>query len=170
VPVVGALSRCGALDLARILALGLLVDVLKLLRSGLRQATATTGSKNKARALCLLAWVAPWLLHLPLTGHGGDGKKMGSSAALGFGGGEGVLALAFVRGAWQGPTLSLSLSLLPLSGCGGKGSKRTFAWQTATSLFSTRSFQQLCSRRSLTFLLAGRGGEGEDGGALLRVL
>jgi hypothetical protein len=61
---------------------------------------------------------------------------MGSSVALGSGGGKRVLALVFVRGAWQGPASSLSLSLLPPIGRGGKGLNWMAAWQMATSLFS----------------------------------
>jgi hypothetical protein len=93
---------------------------------------------------------------------------MGSSVALGSRGDEGVLALAFVRGAWQGLVLSPALSLLPLADLGGKGSKRTAAWQTATSLFFSRGLQRLRPCPDSTNLLAGRGGEGEDGGTLLR--
>jgi hypothetical protein len=140
-----------------------------LLRLRLWLTAATAASKNKSQASLLSAWVAPWLLHLPLAGRGGEGKKLGSSVALGSGGGEGVHALAFLRGAWQGPALSLSLSLLPPTSFGGKGSKRTAAWQTATSLFFSCGLQRLRPRLDSTILLAEHGGEGEDGGALLRV-
>jgi hypothetical protein len=67
---------------------------------GLRLTATTTTSVNKPQALLLSVWDAPGLLHLPLAGRGGEGKKMGSSVALGPRGGEGVPVLAFVRGAW----------------------------------------------------------------------
>jgi hypothetical protein len=43
------------------------------------------------------------------------------------------------------------------------------AWQTATSLFFSCGLQRLCPRLDFTIFLAGRGGEGEDSGALFRV-